>query len=134
MPTDHKTQVMMLDDERFLLELYKASFQKHGYEVSTYYNAEDALRVLRQGAQPDVILFDITLPDSRSGYEFIEVVQREKLAPNALKISLTNEGQDAEIQRIAELGADGHLLKAKYIPSEIVAKVAEMLAARSTRI
>ena len=133
MPTDHKTQVMMLDDERFLLELYKASFQKHGYEVSTYYNAEDALRVLREGAQPDVILFDITLPDSRSGYEFIEVVQREKLAPSAVKIALTNEGQDAEIQRIAELGADGHLLKANYIPSEIVAKVAEMLAARSAK-
>ena len=133
MPTDHKTHVMMLDDERFLLELYKASFQKHGYEVSTYYNAEDALRVLREGAQPDVILFDITLPDSRSGYEFIEVVQREKLAPSAVKIALTNEGQDAEIQRIAELGADGHLLKANYIPSEIVAKVAEMLAARSAK-
>ena len=128
----NKTRVMMLDDERFLLELYKASFVKHGYEVSTYYNAEDALRVLREGAQPDVILFDITMPDSRSGYEFIEVVQREKFAPSAIKISLTNEGQDAEIQRIAELGADGHLLKANYIPSEIVAKVAEMLLQKTS--
>ena len=131
MSTDQKTQVMMLDDERFLLDLYKASFEKHGYEVSTYYNAEDALRVLREGALPDVILFDITMPDSRSGYEFVEVVQREKLAPHALKIALTNEGQDAEMMRLRELGADGHLLKAKYIPSEIVANVAEMLAAKS---
>lgn len=132
MPSEHKVKIMMLDDEKFLLELYKASFEKHGYEVSTYYNAEDALRALREGVQPEVILFDITMPDSRSGYEFIEVVQREKLAPAALKLSLTNEGQDAEIQRIAELGADGHLLKAQHIPSEIAAKVTEMLTARKS--
>ena len=120
----------MLDDERMLLDMYKIGFEKRGYEVHACYDADDALNVLRQGLQPDVILFDITMPDSRSGYEFIETVKKERLAKHALKIALTNEGSDGAINRAEELGADGHLLKAKYIPSELAAVVTELLSKR----
>lgn len=117
----------MLDDEKLLLDIYKIKFENSGYEVSTYHDVDDALQALRNGYAPDVILFDITMPDSRSGYEFIETVQQEKLAKHCLKIAFTNEGQDGEIARLAELGADAHLLKSNFIPSEIVATVTEML-------
>ena len=123
--------VFMLDDERFLLDIYRMSFEKHGFEVSSYRNVDDALAVLRTGARPDVILFDITMPDSKSGYEFIETVRAEGLAPHALKIALTNEGQDGEIARIMELGANVHFLKANYLPAELVAEVSTLLESRS---
>ena len=117
----------MLDDEKFLLDIYKISFEKSGYEVSTYYDVDTALGALRKGYDPDVILFDITMPDSRSGYEFIETVQKEQLSKRSLKVALTNEGQKGEKTRIAELGADAHLLKSNFIPSELVTTVTEML-------
>ena len=117
----------MLDDEKFLLDIYKISFEKRGWEVSTYHDVDDALSALRKGYDPDVILFDITMPDSRSGYEFIEAVQKERLSKHSLKIALTNEGQEGEKARIAELGADAHLIKSDFIPSEIVTTVTEML-------
>ena len=91
-------------------------------------NADDALKVLREGYHPDAILFDITMPDSRSGYEFIETVQKERLAKHALKIALTNEGSEGAISRAEELGADAHLLKAKYVPSELATTVTELLS------
>jgi two-component system, cell cycle sensor histidine kinase and response regulator CckA len=128
--SDGKTKVLMLDDERFLLDIYKTAFEKKGYEVTTYSNADDALRELRNGLNPEIILFDITMPDSRSGYDFIETVQREKLVPRALKVALTNEGQDGAIGRMGELGTDAHILKAKYLPAEIVVAVAELLRAK----
>ena len=124
------TKVLMLDDEKFLLDIYKISFEKKGYEVFACLSADDALSALRGGYEPDVILFDITMPDSKSGYEFLETVQKEKLAKHSLKIALTNEGQDGERARIAELGADAHLMKAKFIPSEIVTAVTEMLSTK----
>ena len=130
MPSDRKTKVLLLDDEKFLVEIYKIKFEKSGYEVSTYYDVDDALKALRKGYEPDVILFDVTMPDSRSGYEFIETVQKEKLAKHCLKVALTNEGQDGEIARLVELGADAHLLKTNFIPSEIVTTVTEMLKTR----
>lgn len=132
MNTDRKVKVLMLDDEKFLLNIYKISFEKYGYEVVICHDTDDALHALRRGYNPDVILFDITMPDSRSGYEFIETIHDEKLARRALKIALTNEGQDAAKDRMAELGTDEHLLKAKFIPSELVTKVSELLAARTT--
>ncbi|OGG71232.1 hypothetical protein A3F27_01100 [Candidatus Kaiserbacteria bacterium RIFCSPHIGHO2_12_FULL_53_13] len=130
MPNDRKARVLLLDDEKFLVEIYKIKFEKSGYEVSTYYDVDDALKALRKGYEPDVILFDVTMPDSRSGYEFIETVQKEKLAKHCLKVALTNEGQDGEIARLVELGADAHLLKTNFIPSEIVTTVTEMLKTR----
>ena len=124
---ESKTKILMLDDEKFLLDIYKISFEKSGYEVSTYYDVDTALGALRKGYDPDVILFDITMPDSRSGYEFIETVQKEQLSKRSLKGALTNEGQKGEKTRIAELGADAHLLKSNFIPSELVTTVTEML-------
>jgi len=122
-----KTKLMMLDDEKFLLDIYKTYFEKNGYEVSTYHSADDALNALRGGYDPDVILFDITMPDSPSGYEFLEQVQIEKLNKRSVKIALTNEGQQAERKRTAELGANAHLIKADFVPSELVAEVTKIL-------
>ncbi len=117
----------MVDDERFLLDIYKIYFEKAGYEVFTYHDVDDALQALRKGLEPAVILFDITMPDSRSGYEFIEAVKREALGKHALKVALSNEGQEGAMARIKELGADGHILKTSVIPSELAEKVGEML-------
>ena len=130
MNTEHKTKVLMLDDEKFLLHIYQISFEKHGFEVVTCTDVDEALSTIRKGYDPDVILFDITMPDSKSGYEFIEAINREKLAGHSLKIALTNQGRDGEIKRLGQLGTDAHILKAQYIPSELATKVTEMLSVK----
>jgi len=132
MADESKKKVLMLDDEPFLLEMYKQSFEKSGFEVATYYDPESALGVLRGGFDPDVILFDITMPGRKSGYEFIDNVQNEKLCSRSLKIALTNESGAAVKARMDELGVDAFLVKAEFIPSEIVTKVDELLGQRSS--
>ncbi|RJR14071.1 response regulator [Candidatus Parcubacteria bacterium] len=127
MSPDQKTKILMIDDERFLLDIYKTYFEKEEYEVTTSYSADTALDFLRAGLVPDVILFDISIPESKSGYEFLEIVQHEHLATRALKIALTNEGQPGEIARTTELGANAHLIKAEFTPSELVATVTQLL-------
>jgi CheY-like chemotaxis protein len=130
MPDTQKTKVLILDDEHFLLDMYRIIFEKNGYEVTTFDSADNALTALRSGYDPDVILFDITMPGGMSGYEFLEEVRKEKLTQRSMKIALTNEGQDAEKARLAELGADGHLLKANFVPSQLAATVTGMLEKR----
>lgn len=122
-----KKKALFLDDEKFLLSMYRIVFEKNRYEVSTYDSADDALDALRAGYDPDVILFDITMPQGKSGYEFLEILGREGLAKCSVKIALTNEGQEGEINRLAELGTDVHLVKAMYIPSQLAAVVTELL-------
>lgn len=126
-PAGQKTKALILDDEKFLLDMYKVVFERSGYDVSTYSSADDALGALRAGYDPDVIIFDITMPQGRSGYEFLELLGQEGLAKGSMKIALTNEGQDGEKQRLAELGADAHLVKAMYIPSQLASIVTGLL-------
>lgn len=128
-----KTKVLILDDEEFLLYMYQIVFEKNGYEVTTCESADDAFGLLRKGYDPDVILFDITMPQGRSGYEFLELLGREGLGKRSMKIALTNEGQDGEKARLQELGADAHMLKAAYIPSQLAKAVTDMLAAWKAR-
>jgi CheY-like chemotaxis protein len=130
MPDAQTTKVLILDDEHFLLDMYRLIFEKNGYEVATFDSADNALVALRGGYDPDVILFDITMPGGMSGYEFLEHVQKEGLAKRSMKIALTNEGQDAEKARLTELGADAHLLKANFVPSQLATTVSTMLKAK----
>ena len=121
-----KAKVLVLDDEHFLLDMYRIVFEKNGYEVAPFDSADIALDALRGGYDPDIMLFDITMPQGRSGYEFLEILNREKLGKRSLKIALTNEGQDGEKQRLAELGADAHMLKAAYVPSQLASIVTDL--------
>lgn len=123
-------KVMLIDDEVLILDIYIQRFQQSGCEVSSFTKAEEALASLQGGYTPDVILFDISMPGMR-GYEFIETVKKGSLAPHAVMIALTNEAKDEDLQRITDLGADAHYVKASLSPSEVIAKVQELLAKKS---
>ena len=127
MPEEPKKKVMMLDDEKFLLDLYKIAFQNRGYEVSAFYDVDSGLKALRDGYEPVIILFDLTLPESKSGYDFLKAVQREGLGKKSLKVAFTNEEQEKALARLKAMGADDTLLKSKYIPTEVVTEVARLL-------
>ncbi len=128
MTLEGKTKVLILDDEKFLLYMYQIVFEKNGYDVSICSSADDALAALRAGYDPDIILFDITMPQGRSGYEFLELLREEGLSKRSMKVALTNEGQEGELHRLSELGADAHMLKASYIPSQLARAVTDLFA------
>ena len=50
-------------------------------------------------------------------------MQREKLAPQALKVALSNESKEEDVTRAKSLGADAYLIKAEAVPSETVARI-----------
>jgi len=102
---------------------------KHGFDVYACTSAADGIASIRHGFAPDVILFDITMPET-SGYEFLENLRDVALPCDCLKLALTNEGQDAEISRTLKLGADAHIIKAGYTAHELVTLVREMIETR----
>jgi len=122
-----KPKVLLVDDEKFLLELYSIRFLKSGFDVFACTSADEALTTIRNGYSPDAILLDITMPE-KSGYELLDALHTMPLKKHCLKIALTNEGQDAEIQRTVELGVDAHLIKAHYTQAEVVDEVKKLLS------
>ncbi len=111
--------VMLVDDDKFLLDMYSVKFKAAGISVDAVADPEEALKKLRDGATPDVILTDIVMPGI-DGFGLLEAIKKEKLVPNTAIIMLSNQGQQEDISRATALGASGYIIKASAIPSEVL--------------
>ncbi len=126
--TDKKLpMILLVDDDSFLLQMYGMKFKREGFDVHTSSSAMDAIEVLRHGLLPDVIAFDITMPE-HDGFYLLETIRTEDLAKNAKKIALTNQQSEEEKIKAIELGADQYIIKATMIPSEVVNTVRAALS------
>ncbi len=122
-----KASILLLDDDNFLLGMYGMKFSQNGYAVESFLSANQALGALRGGLNIDVILFDIMMPEL-DGFSFLKALYDERLGEGSLKIALTNQSDESEKAKAAELGASCYIIKASMIPSEVVNTVNEELA------
>ena len=113
-------KILLIDDDRFLLDMYFLKFKKSNLEIDTASNSTNALEKLRSGNPYDVILLDIIMP-GMDGLELLKIIRQEKLLPKAVIIMLTNQADDFEKAKIFNI--DGYIIKATTIPSEVVDQV-----------
>ena len=125
-------KVLIVDDDEFLLNMYSVKFAKGGLTVQTSSSGDDALKRLREGFIPDAVVLDIVMPGT-DGFELLEKIRSEKLAPNAVVIFLTNQGQSADIERAKSLDAAGYIVKASTIPSEVFNEVVKCIERESKK-
>jgi CheY-like chemotaxis protein len=123
-------KIYLVDDDRFLLDLYAVKFRDAGHEVSVFGSGEDLLAALRKNGTtlPSVILLDLIMPGI-GGFEALETIRKENLAKGSKIIILSNQGQDSDIERAKKLSADGYIIKASAIPSEVLAETLRTIEA-----
>lgn len=117
----HTYKILLIDDDKFLLDMYSHKFAKDGFTVETALGGDAAFEKLKE-FHPDIILTDIVMP-GKDGLEVVEKIQNEKLAPSAIIIMLTNQGDSYDIERAKKLHVHGYIVKATSIPSEVVSEV-----------
>ena len=122
-------KILLVDDDRFLLDMYAIKFTKSGYEVKTADSTEGALRVIKGGYVPDIILADVVMP-GMDGLEMISTIQRDNLAPSAKLIMLTNQGSSDDVGRARKINIDGYIVKATTVPSEVLKEVENILVSK----
>lgn len=126
---DTPYKILIVDDDKFLLNMYSIKFQREKFSVVTAINGLEAVKVLEGGYVPDAIVLDILMP-VMDGIEALAKIREEKLAQNATVLILSNQGQSTDIQKAKELNVDGYIVKATTIPSEVVTEVLRMLKAK----
>ncbi|MFZ5424736.1 MAG: response regulator [Patescibacteria group bacterium] len=116
-------KIFLIEDEVFIRDLYKKILTDAGYAVKTANDGEEALEVLKTDEVFDLILLDIMLP-KLTGLEVLRALREgEASVGNTPIYLLTNLGEDNIINEAYRLGADGYLLKAKYLPRQLVEEI-----------
>jgi two-component system alkaline phosphatase synthesis response regulator PhoP len=123
-----KLKAMIVDDDKFLLGMYSLKFQNNGLEAEAVLGSVEALKKLREGANPDILLLDIIMP-YMTGLELLKTIREEKLAPSAVVIMLTNQSESSDIEGAKALGVEGYIVKASTIPSEVLTEVLKIYEA-----
>lgn len=118
--------ILIVDDDMFLLDMYAMRFRQDKWKVETAVSAHEALEKIHKGAMPEVLLLDVVMPEV-DGFELLEQINTEKLAPGSLKIYLSNLGLEEDLVRAKSLGADSYIVKASATPTEVVAHVLDVI-------
>jgi len=112
--------ILIVEDDRFIGEMYVRSLKKAGYEVDWMVDGNDGLIAARNKAY-DLVLLDVMLPERR-GSEILEALRggTEDLIPKSRVIVLTNFEQDDESRMAMESRADAYLIKAEITPNKLL--------------
>jgi len=103
-----KTNILIVDDDKGLVELIKIVLAKENYNLTTKCTGSDALLYLRD-TTPDLMLLDFSLPDYKAN-EFVEILRKEKVKIPPFIMS-TCQGDERIAVTMMKHGARDYLMK-----------------------
>lgn len=121
-----RKKLLIVDDEKGIVELLKSYFELYGYLVYPAYSGEDALR--QASCQPDLVLLDINMPDM-DGLAVCETLREHITCPI---LFLTARVETTDKIRGFQAGADDYIVK-PFDMDELGARVAAHLRRENRR-
>jgi DNA-binding response OmpR family regulator len=122
-----KKKILVAEDEPDIRGLVAFSLRYAGYEVIEAMDGQEALdKALSE--LPDLILLDVRMP-KMNGYEVCGSLKAEETTANIPVLFLSARGQESEIKKGLELGAEEYILK-PFAPNELYRRVGTILDRR----
>ncbi len=111
------SKILVVDDEKPIVDVIKFNLQKEGYDVVTAYDGKEALEVFNK-ENPDLVLLDQMLPKI-DGTEVLRQIRTKSSAPVIIVTA-----KDSEIDKVVglEMGADDYVTK-PFSNRELIARV-----------
>ena len=119
-----RPRIVIIEDEKDIVELLRYNFRKEGFEVESFTRGGDGLEYLRRHSASLVIL-DILLPDL-DGLEICKRMRADERLKSVPVIFLTAKGEEIDRVLGLEIGADDYVVK-PFSPRELVARVKAVL-------
>ncbi len=113
-------KILIVEDDRNLVEVLRYNLVKEGYEVATAFDGSQALETARR-ERPGLIILDIMLPEM-DGFEVCRILRNEMAVP-----ILMLTAKDEEVDKIIglEIGADDYMTK-PFSMRELLARIRAM--------
>lgn len=117
-------KILLVDDEKDVLEFLKYNLEKEGYKVFCSNNGKDAIVVAKK-EQPDLIVLDVMMPEM-DGIETCSEIRKIDSLKNVLIIFLTARNEDYSHIAGYDAGADDYISK-PIRPKVFVSKLQALL-------
>ncbi len=118
--------ILVVDDEKDILELLRYNLEKEGYRVLTAQNGKEALR--HAARRPNLVILDVMMPEM-DGWEVCKALRANPASANIPIVFLT--ARDTEVDEVLglELGADDYITKPVRVRT-FIARVKRALRSR----
>jgi DNA-binding response OmpR family regulator len=123
MPAPAQAKILIVDDERDLVDAYVRLLERSGHRCVGAFDAKEAIRII-DAESPDLVITDLSLPDA-SGIEVVRHMRAKSAATPIIVMSGHNTPELNEAARAA--GANLSLLKPVSI-AELRRVIGEALA------
>lgn len=122
---DNGVKILLVEDDDFLRGICEHKLKKEGFDV---FISADGLDALKQVQEKDfhLVLLDVILPNM-NGFEILENIKKDPAKSSMPVIMLTNMGQESEIKKGFDLGAEDYIIKAHFSVEEIIEKIREII-------
>lgn len=119
-------KIAIIEDDLAISQMYRMKFEAEGFEVFLAGNGQAGLQLL-QSVQPDVILLDLLMPQL-DGQATLQAIRQDQQLQNTPVIILTNTESEQAAAASQALGVVAYIIKANETPSQVVAKIKQVLA------
>ncbi len=121
--------IYIIEDEESISKLISLYLTKEKMDSKAFFNAEDALKELKDGKQPNLIILDLNLP-GMSGFDFLEELKTiyNKEIPSVMILSARDSDED--IIKGLGYGADEFVTK-PFSPGVLMARIKANLRRQS---
>lgn len=113
--------ILVVDDEKRMVEFMRMNLELEGYRVATAHNGLEALERVRADL-PDLVLLDVMMPQM-DGFEALQRIREVSSVP---VIMVTVRGEERDLVRGLELGADDYIAK-PFSPRELLSRIKAVL-------
>lgn len=117
-------RILLVDDEKDILDLIGYNLSKEGYEIHTASNGKEAIEQAEK-VFPDLILMDVMMPEL-DGVEATTLIRQKPEFKDCIIAFLTARGEDYSQIAGFEAGADDYIMK-PIKPKVLVSKVRGLL-------
>lgn len=121
--------IYVIEDEESISKLITLYLTKEKMDSKAFFNAEDALKEIKSGKQPNLIILDLNLP-GMSGFDFLEELKKffNKDLPSVMILSARDTDED--IIKGLGYGADEFVTK-PFSPGVLMARIKANLRRQS---
>lgn len=118
--------ILIIEDDRFIGEMYVRSLKGEGFEVDWLVDGEDGMTAALNKPY-DLVLLDIMLPEKK-GTEILVSLRGEgkDLIPDTKVFILTNFDQDDDSKLATQQYVDAYLIKAEITPRKLISLIRKL--------